>query len=79
MVEFGVGLTSNSIDRKFLLKADTGSDVNAINYEAFQALFPGVELQSSNLLLENFDKSLMSLIGNFGCFLRWKSKLIESR
>ena len=75
MVEFGAGLTSNSIDRKLLLKADTGSDVNAINYETFQALFPGVELQSSNLLQENFDKSLMSPIGNFRCFLRWKSKL----
>ena len=30
--------------RKFILKADTGSDVNAINTETFQALFLGVEL-----------------------------------
>ena len=36
--------------RKLVLKVDTGSDVNAINSETFQALFPGVELQSSSIL-----------------------------
>ena len=39
-VESGAGLTTNSIDRKLVLKVDTGSDVNAINSETFQALFP---------------------------------------
>ena len=75
LIEFGAGLTTNSIDRKLLLKVDTGSDVNAINYETFQALFPGVQLQASSVILENFDKSLMSPIGCFKCFLRWKGKL----
>ena len=49
--------------------------MNAINSETFQALFPGVELQASSVILENFDKSLMSPIGCFKCFLRWKGKL----
>ena len=31
LIEFGAGLTTNSIDRKLVLKVDTGSDVNAIN------------------------------------------------
>ena len=75
LIEFGAGLTTNSIDRKLGLKVDTGSDVNAINSETFQALFPGVELQASSVILENFDKSLMSPIGCFKCFLRWKGKL----
>ena len=75
LIEFGAGLTTNSIDRKLVLKVDTGSDVNAINSETFQALFPGVELQASSVILENFDKSLMSPIGCFKCFLRWKDKL----
>ena len=75
LIEFGAGLTTNSIDRKLVLKVDTGSDVNAINSETFQALFPGVELQASSVILENFDKSLMSPIGCFKCFLRWKGKL----
>ena len=49
--------------------------MNAINSETFQALFPGVELQASSVILENFNKSLMSPIGCFKCFLRWKGKL----
>ena len=32
LIEFGAGLTTNSIDRKLVLKVDTGSDVNAINF-----------------------------------------------
>ena len=75
LIEFGAGLTTNSIDRKLVLKVDTGSDVNAINFETFQALFSGVQLQASSVILENFDKSLMSPIGCFKCFLRWKGKL----
>ena len=75
LIEFGAGLTTNSINRKLVLKVDTGSDVNAINSDTFQALSPGVELQASSVILENFDKSLMSPIGCFKCFLRWKGKL----
>ena len=76
-VEFGAGLTTDSIDRKLVLKVDTGSDVNAINSESFQALFPGVELQVSSVILENFDSSFISPIGCFRCFLRWKGKLYK--
>ena len=75
LIEFGAGLTTDSINRKLILKVDTGSDVSAINSETFQALFPGVELQASSVILENFDKSLMSPVGCFRCFLRWKGKL----
>ena len=74
-VEFGAGLTTDSINRKLILKVDTGSDANAINSETFQVLFPGVELQASSVILENFDSSLFSPIGCFRCFLRWKGKL----
>ena len=74
-IEFGAGLTTNSIDRKLVLKVDTGSDVNAINFKKFQALFSGVKLQSSRVILENFDKSSVSPVGCFRCLLRWKGKL----
>ena len=75
IIEFGAGLTTSSIDRKLILKVDTGSDVNAINLDTFQAIFPGIELQPSSVILENFDRSLLSPIGCFRCFLRWKGKL----
>ena len=74
-VEFGAGLTTDSINRKLILKVDSGLDVNAINSESFQALFPGVELQVSSVILDNFDSSLISPICCFRCFLRWKGKL----
>ena len=72
MVEFGCGLTPLSFDRKLTLQADTGADVNAINKETFNEVFPDVELEKSTYALQNFDKRLIKPIGSFRCFLRWK-------
>ena len=72
MVEFGCGLTPLSFDRKLILQADTGADMNAINKRTFNELFPDVELEESTQILQNFDKRLIKPIGSFRCFLRWK-------
>ena len=72
MIEFGCGLTPLSFDRKLTLQADTGADANAINKKTFNEVFPDVELEESTYVLQNFDKSLIKLIGSFRCFLRWK-------
>ena len=72
MVEFGCGLTPLSFDRKLILQADTGTDMNAINKKTFNEVFPDVELEESTHMLQNFDKRLIKPIGSFRCFLRWK-------
>ena len=72
MIEFGCGLTPLSFDRKLILQADTGADMNAINKRTFDELFPEVELEESTQVLQNFDKRLIKPIGSFRCFLRWK-------
>ena len=72
MIEFGCGLTPLSFDRKIILQADTGADMNAINKKTFTELFPDVELEESTHILQNFDKRLIKPIGSFRCFLRWK-------
>ena len=72
MIEFGCGLTPLSFDRKLILQADTGADMNAINKRTFNELFPDVELEESTQILQNFDKRLIKPIGSFRCFLRWK-------
>ena len=72
MIEFGCGLTPLSFDRKLTLQADTGADVNAIDKETFNEVFPDVEFEESTHVLQNFDKRLIKPIGSFRCFLRWK-------
>ena len=72
MIEFGCGLTPLSFDRKLILQADTGADMNAINKRTFDELFPDVELEESTQVLQNFYKRLIKPIGCFRCFLRWK-------
>ena len=72
MIEFGCGLTPLSFDRKLILQADTGADMNAINKRTFNELFPDVELEELTQILQNFDKRLIKPIGYFRCFLRWK-------
>ena len=72
MIEFGCGLTPLSFDRKLILQADTGADMNAINKRTFNELFSDVELEESTQILQNFDKRLIKPIGSFRCFLRWK-------
>ena len=72
LVEFGVETELNSIDRKLILKLDTGSDVNPINWKTFKELFPDVQLQHSVVILENFDSTCVRLVAKFKCFLCWK-------
>ena len=72
MIEFGCGLTPLSFDRKLILQADTGADMNAINKRTFNELFPDVELEEWTQILQNFDKRLIKPIGSLRCFLRWK-------
>ena len=72
MIEFDCGLTPLSFDRKLTLQVDTGADMDAINRETFNEVFPDVELEESTQILQNFDKRLIKLIGSFRCFLRWK-------
>ena len=72
LIEFGCGLTPLSFDRKLILQADTGADMNAINKRTFNEVFPDVELEESTQILQNFDKRLIKPIGSFRCFLRWK-------
>ena len=73
MIEFGCRLTPLSFDRKLILQADTGAEVNAINKKTFKELFPDAELEESSLILQNFDKRLIKPIGSFRYFLRWKN------
>ena len=72
MIEFDCGLKPLSFDRKLTLQVDTGADMNAINKETFNEIFPDAELEESTQILQNFDKRLIKLIGSFRCFLKWK-------
>ena len=53
---------------------DTGADVNALSQKTFRNLFPNVDLQPLNVILENFDKSCVRPVITFKCFLRWKGR-----
>ena len=75
LVQFGIGKDLHSIDKKVTLKLDTGADVNAFNQTTFQKLFPDMALQLSTVVLENFDKTMVKLMGTFKCFLWWKGKI----
>ena len=75
LIQFGIRKDFHSIDKKVTLKLDTGADVNAFNRTTFQKLFPDVELQPSTIVLENFDKTMVKLMGTFKCFLQWKGKI----
>ena len=75
LVQFGIEKDFHSIDKKVTLKLDTGADVNAFNQTTFQKIFRDMELQPSTVMLENFDKTMVKLMGTFKCFLQWKGKI----
>ena len=77
LVQFGIGEDFHSIDKKVTLKLDTGADVNVFNWTTFQKLFPDMALQSSTIILEKFDKTMVKQMGTFKCFLRWKGKIFR--
>ena len=74
LIEFGIGRRVHTIHNKVILKVDTGADVNALNRKTFHRLFPDVQLQTSSVILKNFDSSYVQPLGTFKCFLRWKGK-----
>ena len=72
MIEFPIGLHYNDLNRKIMLKVDTGSDINCISLGTFQRLFPHQPLTKSTLLLKNYGNSLVSIIRKFRAFICWK-------
>ena len=70
LVQFAIGKELHSIDQKVILKLDTSMDVTYLNMKTFRTLFPDVELQSSNLILETCVRPL----GTLKCFLRCKGR-----
>ena len=73
LVQFGIGKELDSINKKLILKLDTGSDVNAINWKTYKELFPDVELKPSTVVLQNFNTTCVCPVGTFKCFIHWKS------
>ena len=71
LVQFGIRKELDSIDKKLILKFDTGSDVNAINWKTYKELFLEVKLKPSTVVLQNFDSSCVHPVGTFKCFIHW--------
>ena len=74
IIKFGCGTDLDSMDQQITMKIDTGADMNAINRTMFKKLFPNTKLQSSTVILENFDSSYIQPMGKFKAFLHWKGK-----
>ena len=56
-----------------LLKADTGVDVNLLNSSTFDKTIGDRSLlQPSTLWMEAYGNSMVSVLGKFHTFLRWK-------
>ena len=74
-IEFLIGLHYKDLNRKTMLKVDTGSEINCISLGTFQRLFPHQSLTKSTLLLKNYGNSPVSIIGKFKAFVHWKGKI----
>ena len=63
----------SSSTKIILLKADTGADVNLMNIQTFDSLFPdrGI-LQPSPIRMENYGNTGVKVLGKFHAFLSWK-------
>ena len=68
LIEFGIGRRVHTIHDKVILKVDTGADVNALNRKTFHRLFPDVQLQTSSVILKNFDSFLCTTTWDFQVF-----------
>ena len=56
-----------------MLKADTGADVNLLNLSTFDKIIGDRSLlQPSTLRMEAYGNSMVSVLGKFYAFLRWK-------
>ena len=61
-----------------LLKADTGADVNLLNSSTFDKIIGDRSLlQPSTLKMEAYGNSMVSVLGKFYTFLRWKGRVYK--
>ena len=61
-----------------LLKADTGADVNLLNFTTFDQIIDDRSiLQPSTLSMETYGSSRVEVLGKFNTFLRWKGKIFR--
>ena len=61
-----------------LLKADTGADVNLLNSSTFNKIIGDRSLlQPSTLRMEAYGNSMVSVLGKFYTFLRWKGRVYK--
>ena len=61
-----------------LLKADTGADVNLLNSLTFDKIIGDRSLlQPSMLKMETYGNSMVSVLGKFYAFLRWKERVYK--
>ena len=77
MIEFLIGLHYKNLNQKIILKVDMGSYINCISLGTFHRLFPHQQLTKSMLLLENYSKSPVLIIGKFKAFIQWKGKVFH--
>ena len=73
-IEFPIGMSHNALEKKVVLLADTGCDVNCINEETYHKVFPGIPLKKDPSILNNYGGEI-EYIGTFTGFLRWKGKV----
>ena len=60
----------------FLLKVDTGADVNPLNSTTLDRIIANRSiLQPSTLKMENYGSSRIEELGKLSAFLRWKGKI----
>ena len=61
-----------------LLKADTRADVNLLNSSTFNKIIGDrALLQPSTLRMEAYGNSMVSVLGKFYVFLRWKGRVYK--
>ena len=68
LIQFDIDKEIKSVNSKVILKIDT------LNRSTFKSLFPHVQLQPSNAILKNFNATSVRPLGQFKCFIHWKSK-----
>ena len=66
--EFRIGPDCDSINKKVILVLDNGVDMNVLNRKIFRTLFPDLECQPSNVILENFENPMSDQWGHSRVF-----------
>ena len=73
----GTYMDSSLSTPSVLLKADTGADVNLINWKTFNQLFDSKVLKPTPIRMENYGNSTVKVLGMFHAFLRWKERVYK--